>query len=468
MVALLLWVGCPCSLLAQSITLKDLQPFISEGYRLEDSSGPGLGALNGDILLVLKTKESYGGRALVLLRRENGHLKKLASNDQLMLSEDELGVSGGAYASLTDGALSVNCSVGSGSDYESFSYGFQKGADGRYLFNDYKEQSFRYGEEDLFARIQLSAVGSFRPLFAKASLADISAWAQAARPSLWEDPRDNPLLSRLRDFLADGVEPLAIGVGDLNKDALGKDLVLVAAEKGTAPMIKILLEQKGGSYKEVASNEGFLEPSLSPLNYRVVVKNGFFTIEHRLAVENGDYVHLYLSFAYDERGQLLKFHRLDVETYQGFKTKPKSSVLLRSGKNEGLVLFEQLKHLPGLYLYAPNKSELKGRLVEQKYFGPPSYGEHPEKDQQLSAYVLVLDVPIGVLGEANKEGQSLEQVDHTLIGVKQIQLLYMGQNLNLKDFLHKHIAVHGLLESPDSAHHITDVLLEVDKVRVLE
>lgn len=142
---------------------KQLQPFL-KGLRLIKVSGDGLNQTSGDILLELVSNEPDDYETLVLLRNENGKLKKIGENSNLLMGRGMLGNSGSNYPTLSGNILSINYTVGSSSYQSDITMTFEKNKDGEYYFSTYTSITRNHGVEDPLATkiINTTQTGSIR------------------------------------------------------------------------------------------------------------------------------------------------------------------------------------------------------------------------------------------------------------------------------------------------------------------
>jgi hypothetical protein len=105
--------------------------------------------------------------------------------------------------------------------------------------------------------------------------------------------------------------------------------------------------------------------------------------------------------------------------------------------------------------YEPAVVELEGILTIKKYFGPPYYGEHPKTDKKEGQWILRLNEPVDVIGD-DRYPETM-----SVLGVRDIQLVLSGRHSEL---IGKEVLAKGTLFHRLTAHHHTDVLLEVQSI----
>lgn len=328
------------------IGVKQLQPFLN-GLTLIDTSGPGLKQASGDILLELAPEGLDENETLVLLHNEKGRLSKVSENADLLMGKEMLGISGGNYPSLSGNILSVDYTTGSNSGQSNISMKFERDKDGRYYFKEYTSVELNFGVEDLFSRQRITAAQTGKIDFQEADEPKIIEMAKV-KPS----PKDigEPLYQagqRYAKYVPEGFALAAFAEGDLNLDAYKKDLLLVLYNEETCA-IRLLMQQKDGSYQIAQTNNVLIVPNetFNVNNLRAVIKNGYFTIEQRIATDASDFDHRYLTFVYDAKDRNWYLHRFDVEHYAGFDPKPSTNVTHLTKKDFGQIPFQTIDRPP--------------------------------------------------------------------------------------------------------------------------
>lgn len=108
--------------------------------------------------------------------------------------------------------------------------------------------------------------------------------------------------------------------------------------------------------------------------------------------------------------------------------------------------------------YEPAVVILSGTIVREQHFGPPNFGETPDIDMKADVLVLELDSPVEVLSQPSDKlnTDSFGRIGHLqLVG---------GKGLNLGDRVGQHITLVGTLFEGHSGEHITNVLMDVQKI----
>jgi hypothetical protein len=110
--------------------------------------------------------------------------------------------------------------------------------------------------------------------------------------------------------------------------------------------------------------------------------------------------------------------------------------------------------------YQPKVVEFNGTLSVKTYYGPPNYGENPDTDAKEPLPILILSKPVNVRGNPNpKAGFDRRSVED----LREIQLVLTMPH---KDFIGKTVLVKGTLFHAFTAHHHTDVLMDVRSIKL--
>ena len=107
-------------------------------------------------------------------------------------------------------------------------------------------------------------------------------------------------------------------------------------------------------------------------------------------------------------------------------------------------------------------SVITGTIGTESFYGPPGFGEHPKTDSKEEVYVLTVEKPITVISKETDENAT----NTTKENVSRIQLI-MPDNNDASGYKNKTVRLTGTFFGPQTGHHHTDVLLDVQKVEVL-
>ena len=112
------------------------------------------------------------------------------------------------------------------------------------------------------------------------------------------------------------------------------------------------------------------------------------------------------------------------------------------------------------YSYEPAVSVITGTITTESFYGPPGFGEHPKTDSREEVYILALEKPINVISTAKETD---DDANTTKKNVSKIQLI-SPDNVDLADYKNKKIRLTGTFFGPQTGHHHTDVLLDIQKL----
>jgi len=109
--------------------------------------------------------------------------------------------------------------------------------------------------------------------------------------------------------------------------------------------------------------------------------------------------------------------------------------------------------------YEPVVIELQGTLDRQFRYGPPGYGENPDRDQRVLIPILWLDCPVSVSG--NRDGDLNTEDVLRITGIQ----LNIPAKLKGWDALIGHsVKVRGTLSHAMTGHHYTAAVLAVSRI----
>jgi hypothetical protein len=105
--------------------------------------------------------------------------------------------------------------------------------------------------------------------------------------------------------------------------------------------------------------------------------------------------------------------------------------------------------------------KLSGHLINREVWGPPNFGEHPDKDEKISVWIIELDQPVIV--EINADiGLKPEKITVGEIQIKR----RLGSAHGYDDFLRAHVVVTGNLQTQTEYDDTTPVVLDSEVVRL--
>lgn len=109
--------------------------------------------------------------------------------------------------------------------------------------------------------------------------------------------------------------------------------------------------------------------------------------------------------------------------------------------------------------YEPAVVELEGNLSIRTFFGPPNFGENPETDSKERTWIVSLSKSINVRGRADSDLGLNAAVEDVL----ELQLVLREPR---KELIGKKVIVKGTLFHAHTGHHHTDVLMDVQSIRL--
>lgn len=109
--------------------------------------------------------------------------------------------------------------------------------------------------------------------------------------------------------------------------------------------------------------------------------------------------------------------------------------------------------------YFPSVVRLQGKLTKVLKYGPPSYGENPEKDSRLEVAFLILRAPVRI------KGNSASSINHEQItNVNFVQVVFPPELGNYSKYLEQDVVLAGTLTRGHRGEHFTDVVMTVKAV----
>ena len=109
--------------------------------------------------------------------------------------------------------------------------------------------------------------------------------------------------------------------------------------------------------------------------------------------------------------------------------------------------------------YGDNKTSVfVGTLVRKEVFGPPNYGETPKTDQVVTYYVLDMPIMITIDFESIENSEIKNQKSTSYL-----QIAGSFDAVELSKLVGQKVSIQGKLFPATSGHHITPILLSVEK-----
>jgi hypothetical protein len=106
--------------------------------------------------------------------------------------------------------------------------------------------------------------------------------------------------------------------------------------------------------------------------------------------------------------------------------------------------------------YEPEVVEIEGRLMVQRKYGPPNFGENPRTDSKVRVPLLVLSEVVNIRGDPR------DAVNSEVRAVRRIQLVFF--DTSYKKFIGKRVLVKGTLFHANTGGHYTDVVMSVRSI----
>lgn len=108
--------------------------------------------------------------------------------------------------------------------------------------------------------------------------------------------------------------------------------------------------------------------------------------------------------------------------------------------------------------YGPKIVSLGGYLTQEKRYGPPNYGENPDRDEKLTMAVLHLQRAIHMCGRPHDfDREALRNIRDIQLQISDVKLWRIRDKL---------VRVTGTLYRGFSGHHFTDVLMSVQTMKL--
>ena len=115
---------------------------------------------------------------------------------------------------------------------------------------------------------------------------------------------------------------------------------------------------------------------------------------------------------------------------------------------------EKVKHY-----YKPNYTLLQGKLTKELYYGPPGYGQTPDKDKKDSIYFLNLDRPFDISTHPRSGKPDYEDINN----IKKLQLISLNDfnEKILERSVNLDVVVKGMLIRNKGEHNPSEITMEL-------
>jgi hypothetical protein len=109
------------------------------------------------------------------------------------------------------------------------------------------------------------------------------------------------------------------------------------------------------------------------------------------------------------------------------------------------------------YPYWPAVVKLTGTLIFERRYGPPGYGNTPDKDEKLEVPILFLDAPITVEAAQNDPNEYETETD-----VTEVQISMPAEDL--KKYLYQSVTVEGRLSERRTGYDFAPIIIDVENL----
>lgn len=105
--------------------------------------------------------------------------------------------------------------------------------------------------------------------------------------------------------------------------------------------------------------------------------------------------------------------------------------------------------------YEPAEVHLRGRVVFEKHFGPPNFGEDTLHDERVNAAIFVLASPVAVCGDTTADSPNAD----SFTDVTRLDFVVLKQGVDLASLRDKDIKVVGTLYQGPTGHYYYNVAI---------
>ena len=110
--------------------------------------------------------------------------------------------------------------------------------------------------------------------------------------------------------------------------------------------------------------------------------------------------------------------------------------------------------------YSPAVEQLAGKLKIEQGYGPPGYGETPDRDHRVEVPILILRAPVRVIQDTAYDSDFVEQ-DH----VTELQLSIAGDENTYRVLIGQQVLVKGTLHYPSTGIALRHLVMIVESIR---
>ena len=117
-----------------------------------------------------------------------------------------------------------------------------------------------------------------------------------------------------------------------------------------------------------------------------------------------------------------------------------------------------------VYYYGINGTVIQGKLVREKIKNPAGYN----RNAVIYPYFIVLDNPVDVIKAADTEIRNRYEIFDPVYNVSQVQLSFDSAKIEPDYLTGKTVRVTGFLLHSNSRYHYTEIIIDVDKIEIVE
>jgi hypothetical protein len=114
--------------------------------------------------------------------------------------------------------------------------------------------------------------------------------------------------------------------------------------------------------------------------------------------------------------------------------------------------------------FQPYKYKLTGRLSTETFYDSSDNGDHTSRGDKETFYVLNLVHSVNVIVHPGDENKPLHDFDPPTMGIKKLQVAFVGNDSLLLHYLDKTITLKGELFGAFTGHHHTAVLIMTSEI----
>ena len=117
-----------------------------------------------------------------------------------------------------------------------------------------------------------------------------------------------------------------------------------------------------------------------------------------------------------------------------------------------------------VYYYGINGTVIQGKLVREKIKNPAGYN----RNAVIYPYFIVFENPVDVKKTSDTEIRNRYEIFDPAYNVPQIQLSFDSAKIEPDHLIGKSVRIYGFLVHSNSRYHYTDIVIDVDKIEIVE